>query len=238
MPAFEGNSFTNALQIKKRPASILKIQRGFHPITAPPLTRAVKAQATLLSRPIEWARGACCLMILLSCAFNTAAAETSSKEDSVRAAFLYRLAFFVTWPDDSFANAQAPINLCVAASTSKQMVRLLIAATAKPIANQRQLTVRVVSDNDSSSGGRLGASVGCHMLFGDAFPNVGTNSAQGQTLLVVSSLAALNQGGHLALVREQLTAGDARLVFYAKRERIANAAFKLSSKLMQLVRFQ
>ena len=156
----------------------------------------------------------------------------------MRAAFLYRLAFFVTWPDTSFANAQAPITLCVAASTSKKMVRLLTAATAKPIANQRQLTVRVVPDSDASAGGMPGASAGCHMLFGDSFANVEHDSANGQTLLVVSTLAALNQGGHLALVREQRTAGDARLVFYAKRERIADASFKLSSKLMQLVRFQ
>jgi len=179
----------------------------------------------------------CCVMVLLSCAVNNAAAQSPSKEDSVRAAFLYRLAFFVTWPDASFANAQAPINLCVAASTSKKMVELLMAATTKPVANQRQLMVRVVKDSDSSSGGKLGASVGCHMLFGVSFPKVDEDTVKGQTLLVVSTLAALNQGGHLALVREQRAAGDARLVFYAKRERIADGSFKLSSQLMQLVRF-
>lgn len=199
--------------------------------------RAIKAPANLLSQPMEWVRNACHVMILLSCAFNTAA-QSPSKEDSVRAAFLYRLAFFVTWPDTAFANAQAPITLCVATSTSKQMVRLLLTATTKQIANQRQLTVRVVPDEDASSGGKLGTSVGCHMLFGAAFPNVDPEAAKGQTLLVVSSLAALNQGGHLALVREQRTAGNARLVFYAKRERITDTSFKLSSKLMQLVRFQ
>lgn len=175
-------------------------------------------------------------MFLLSFAFNTAAAQSQSKEDSVRAAFLYRLAFFVTWPEASFANVQAPITLCLAASTSKEIVRLLRAATTKPIANQRQLTVRVVPDSDSSSGGRLGASVGCHLLFGVAFPNV-DNASKGQALLVVSTLTALKQGGHLALVREQRTADDARLVFYARRERIVEGSFKLSSKLMQLVRF-
>ncbi len=197
---------------------------------------AVKACVTLLTRPVKWARSACFLVFLLSFVFNTAAAQSASKEDSVRAAFLYRLAFFVTWPEDSFANAQAPITLCVAASSSKEMVRLLIAATTKPIANQRQLSVRVVPDSDSSSGGKLGASAGCHLLFGVAFPNV-DHASKGQTLLVVSTLSALKQGGHLALVREQRTAGDARLVFYAKRERIVEASFKLSSKLMQLVRF-
>jgi hypothetical protein len=197
---------------------------------------AVTAFVTLLTRPVEWARSACCLVFLLSFAFNTTAAQSPSKEDSVRAAFLYRLAFFVTWPEASFANAQAPITLCVAASTSKEMVRLLISATTKPIANQRQLRVRVVPDSDSSSGGRLGASVGCHLLFGVAFPNV-DKAGKGQSLLVVSTLTALKQGGHLALVREQRTAGDARLVFYAKRERIEEGSFKLSSKLLQLVRF-
>ncbi len=197
---------------------------------------AVKASITLLTRPVAWARSACCLAVLLSFACNTAAAQSVSKEDSVRSAFLYRLAFFVTWPEASFANAQAPITLCVAASTSKEMVRLLIAATTKPIANQRQLTVRVVPDGDSSSGGKLGASAGCHLLFGVAFLNV-DSANKGQTLLIVSTLTALKQGGHLALVREQRTAGDARLVFYAKRERIVQGSFKLSSKLMQLVRF-
>lgn len=177
-------------------------------------------------------------MILIAAVCNTAAAQSPSKEDSVRAAFLYRLALFVTWPDSSFANAKAPITLCLAADTSPQMVSLLTAATTKPIANQRQLMVRVVPDDDASSGGKMGASVGCHMLFSGAFPTIDPASTKGQTLLVVSSLAALKQGGHLALVREQRTVGDARLVFYAKRERIMDASFKLSSKLMQLVRFQ
>ncbi|HEV7767112.1 MAG TPA: YfiR family protein [Thermoanaerobaculia bacterium] len=64
-----------------------------------PLTRAAR-----LTRPI--------VLALLFAAFPAHAADRSL-EYAVKATFLYKLAFFVEWPQGSFEHESSPFNLCV-----------------------------------------------------------------------------------------------------------------------------
>lgn len=47
-------------------------------------------------------------------AFTPAAAPADVSASSVKAAYLYKIAAFVTWPPVSFATASAPFRICVA----------------------------------------------------------------------------------------------------------------------------
>lgn len=162
-----------------------------------------------------------------------AAAQTASavdREAKLRAAFLYRLAFFVEWPASRFASAQSPIVLCIAPDTGADLVRELSAlgkrsATGDASAS-RTLQVRALAAAQDSSA--------CHLLYGNQLaPSIPSK----EMLMVVGTLDALKQSGGLALVREQRAEGDARLVFFAHKQRLQDASIKLSSKLLQLVRF-
>lgn len=163
---------------------------------------------------------AACLLLLAA----PASAETD-KEAAVRAAFLYRLAFFVAWPEQRFRDQDSPIRLCLADGVGVRLRSELDAAARQRQVQQRPL--RVLSYE---------AGVDCELLYvsGVAPP---AEVADAATLIVVDSTDALRRFGQLALVRESTPGGEVRLVFRGHRERIGAAAFSLSSKLLSLVRF-
>lgn len=154
------------------------------------------------------------------------AAAEAEKESTVRAAFLYRLAFFVSWPEQRFADARTPIRFCL-----EQAVPKRLRAELKGAAKQRQVNQRPLVVQDWSGG-----SEGCDVLYLSGSQAAPPNMDSG-TLVVVDSSETLRDVGQLALVRESGSGGETRLVFHGHRSRIAEAGYTLSSKLLSLVRF-
>ncbi len=163
------------------------------------------------------------LVLLLSAAAAAAAAD-SDREAAVRAAFLYRLAFFVNWPDPQFAPADQPLRFCILGDD--------VATVAERLASQT--SGRRVHGREINVAGALQAD--CHIVYLQGEPDPAL-AFPPQALLVVDSLAALRQRGALALVSEPQPGGEVRLAFVSLRERLHNTPFNLSAKLLQLVRF-
>lgn len=152
----------------------------------------------------------------------------SEKEATVRAAFLYRLAFFVNWDDSSFARADSPLRFCVVAEPASQVAPLLSEHTA-----ERKVGPRAIEVEQRQRGASFD---GCHLLYLEHAADAPREHAPGQ-LVVVDSLDGLQHGAALALVAEADSGQQKRLGFVAHRDRLPNRGVTLSARLLQLVRF-
>jgi hypothetical protein len=202
------------------------------------MTAANPKRSTAYSRPFEepsarvlraLRRSVSICLLLCGAVLPATAADEAEQEAAVRAAFLYRLAFYITWPDAAFADAAGPIRICLASDTGTHLARAFAAQAPKLMVNARPLEVAALKSGDSAHA--------CHIVYLGGGDEAAIAAAQGHALVVVDSLPRLDAAGQLALVREVDKRGDARLVFYARKERLEHAEFSVSYKLMQLVRF-
>lgn len=169
------------------------------------------------------------LGLALASAPGPAVAETlGEKEVAVRAAFLFRLAFFVNWPDSAFGSASAPLVFCLTDGTTPQLRTLLATQTVQRSVRGRKIEVRQLAAATTTSE--------CHLVYSDAgtAPPLGPQSAN--TLAVVDTLDGLAKAGTVALVREEHD-GNTKLQFYVHRERLRELSVSLNAQLMQLARF-
>lgn len=175
-------------------------------------------------RQRRWVHALCALAGLLLSVAALAAPADSDREAAVRAAFLYRLAFFVNWPDPQFAPADQPLRFCILGIDAATVAERLSSQTRGRSVHGREIHVESALQPN------------CHIVYlqGEADPAA---SFPPQALLVVDSLAALRQRGALALISEPQPGGEVRLAFVSLRERLHNTPFNLSAKLLQLVRF-
>jgi len=164
----------------------------------------------------------------------SARAEPSidEKEAAVRAAFLYRLAFFVSWSDQAFENAESPIRFCVLAERDSRVGALLRTQAGTRKVNDRPIEVEQIRS------ATLPPS--CHIVYmedTERNPEPVAEASPHQ-VMVGDSVKALGSGATLALVPEVGGRGELRLGFVSRRERVQSAGFQLSAKLLQLVRFE
>lgn len=157
-----------------------------------------------------------------------AAATATEKEVAVRAAFLFRLAFFVTWPESAFEGAAAPLTFCLSANTTPGLREILATQTAQRSVNGRGFRVLQLES------GAL--SAGCHLIYSEAGSQQMSDVPAANALTVVDTLDGLAKSGALALVREEQD-GSAKLQFYVYRKRLQEQRVTLSAQLLQLVRF-
>ena len=148
------------------------------------------------------------------------------KESALRAAFLYRLAFFIKWPESELP-AGNTLAFCVIGDENSPVGRLLAEQAGERKVLNRPVEVRSVKPDDSLQG--------CHIAYAEQAPKAALPT---KTLLVVDSLQQLSRVGALALVRQTQPGGEIRLAFVGRRERLAAAPFQVSAKLLQLVRFE
>lgn len=143
--------------------------------------------------------------------------------DEVKAAYLYKFASFVEWPDGAFASADAPIVFGVvgAEAVYAELVRLLAGRTAQG----RPLAARRVAPGDLLDG--------LHVLFigtGVAPPAAWLQRAQNRPLLVVTDRTlGLDAGAALNFVLAQ-----DRLRFEASLPAIDRSGLRVSSRLLAL----
>jgi hypothetical protein len=100
-------------------------------------------------------------LLMLFCllfAGRMAGAEPVAKEYQVKAAFLYNFANFVIWPATAFADAEAPLTICVTGTSPFGNALEELTANVKVMDN-RSLQVRLV-ETDNAAG-----LVVCHILF-------------------------------------------------------------------------
>ncbi len=170
-----------------------------------------------------WASAASTLLLVCSLAVHA----DSERETTVRAAFLFRLAFFVEWTPDAFPEPASPLRLCIGhGAFADELARTLFEQTRGRTVQGRALDIHGLARGEAAGG--------CHIVYlAD-----GTDAIAGSdySLVVVESLPQLEHEGALALVREH-GGNEARLVFYGVRDRLEQGQFTVSSKLLQLLRF-
>lgn len=155
--------------------------------------------------------------------------QMSEKEAAVRAAFLYRLAFFVNWEDTTFATADSPLRFCVVGDPPSPVAPLLRSHT-----RERSVGDRPIEVEQHASGTTVEA---CHLIYLEREASVAAEQTPGK-LVVVDSLEGLQRGGTLALLAEEDDGEQKRLGFVSRREHVNRSGVGLNARLLQLVRFQ
>ena len=141
-------------------------------------------------------------------------------EYAVKANYLVRFAAFVEWPPRAFANAQAPVVICVAGHDP--FGATLARAARGQTAYGRPLTVRRPATRE--------AMAGCHILYAGAGAEtlVSTTMDQAGLLLVTDSAVAPERGMiHFAL-------SDARVRFHIDQQAATRSGLVISSRLLNL----
>lgn len=190
-----------------------------HRLLPPPSRRRIRACAGV---------AALLLGLLASPSGRTAETSPADKEAAVRAAFLYRLAFFVTWDPSAFPASDSPIRFCILSDKPSRVAALL-----RGQAGNRRVNERGIAVEQRSGGAEL---ADCHIVYREGVKSAPAGAGATQ-LVVVDSLDALASGGTLALVPEQGPGGEQRLGFVSRRDRLPTSGVSLSAKLLQLVRF-
>jgi hypothetical protein len=182
--------------------------------------------AALRTRLRSVVKPACALLLSASCALSTAAdaPNTSVAEHDVKAAILYRVAKFIEWPDDSFANDTAPFVVCVAGDTKS--LAAFDALSGRTIDN-RSIAVRRVT-------GDMIDLRACHAAFFASDSNADVDYAlvklRGLPVLTVGEAEEFaRRGGMLALVTR-----DRRVTFAINLNASRRARLNVSSQFLQL----
>jgi hypothetical protein len=157
------------------------------------------------------------------------AASMADKEAAVRAAFLYRLAFFVNWDPASFADPDSPLRFCVVGDAGSRVAPLLREHTRGRSVGERRVEVE-----QHAPGAALAQ---CHLVYLERDARYAEDSAAGK-LIVVDSLDGLQHGGTLALLAETEGTQEKRLGFVSRRDNLARSGVSLNARLLQLVRFE
>lgn len=142
----------------------------------------------------------------------------SDLEYAVKANYLVRFAAFVDWPPRAFANAQAPVVICVAGRDP--FGATLDRAARGQTAYGRPLTVRRPATRE--------AMAGCHILYAGAGAETPATTDQAGLLVVTDSAMAPERGIiHFAL-------RDARVRFHIDQQAATRSGLVISSRLLNL----
>jgi hypothetical protein len=153
------------------------------------------------------------------------AGASASREYRIKAAFLYNFAKFTVWPVEAFADAKAPLRLCVLGDDSFDGA--LTALEGRTVKN------RPIAASRPTSAQSLGQ---CHLLFVGASEakSLGTilESLRGMPVLVVGDTPHFARSGGII----RLETVDNRVRFEINVEAAQHAKLKLDSRLLRLGR--
>lgn len=179
----------------------------------------------LLTRRFHgWACRAVGAALVVSATGGAAGADT--REDAIKAAFLYNFTKFIDWPGTAFSDAAAPFTVCVVASETFR--RHVEAIMDREQIRGRPIRVAVpLSDDDLRR---------CHLLYFGA-----DESARARKLLpAVRQLPVLTVGegdrflDHGGLIAFALV--DDRVRFDISKRAANEAGLTVSSKLLRVAR--
>ncbi len=163
------------------------------------------------------------LAVMLS-AFAAAASQSRAQtsEDQVKATFLYRFVSFVSWPEGVFADAQAPIRICVLGAAPFADV-LTRTTTGQRVAG-RAFEIRRISE--------LEAVTECHAVYavGDRADAV-LKATHGAPILTVTD-GALGNSVTRGIVH--FVTVDDRVRFHIDDARAAESRLLIDPRLLSL----
>lgn len=170
-------------------------------------------------------RAAACVLALTSSALisNCAAAEPAL-EYQVKAAFLLNFTKFIEWPPSAFANAQAPLEICILGKDP--FGHVLDDVVQGEVVNGRKIQVRRIAEPP--------ALQTCQVLFVDpALKDLrGILASLAPMVLTVSDGERFtSEGGMIGLVVD-----NRRVRFDINRTAADNGSLKLSSRLLSVAR--
>ncbi len=153
------------------------------------------------------------------------AKASASREHRIKAAFLYNFAKFTVWPTAAFADAKAPLRLCVLGDDTFHGA--LAALESKTVKNRPIVTSRPASTE---------ALGNCHLLFvsTSAGKRLGTilESLRGRPVLAVGDAPRFARSGGTI----RLETVDNKVRFEINVGAAQHAKLKLDSRLLRLGR--
>ncbi len=154
-----------------------------------------------------------------------AAKASASREYRIKAAFLYNVAKFTVWPAAAFADAKAPLRLCVLGEDPFHGA--LAALEGRTVKNRAIVASRLASTDSPEK---------CHLLFVSASEGkrVGTilESLRGMPVLAVGDTPRFARSGGII----RLETVENRVRFEINVEAAHHAKLKLDSRLLRLGR--
>ena len=164
------------------------------------------------------------LLAMASLQGPAGSSQAGYRVEQVHAAFLYNLARFVSWPENSFQGPQAPLSICFLGTTS--VLDLLHQAAAGEQVRGRPLATRQLDSLEGVNG--------CHMLFfTPRSARLHADRLQGlqqRPILLISPLSRFAEsGGMLALVER-----ERRIHPVINLRAVNRAGIVISSKLLRL----
>lgn len=158
------------------------------------------------------------------CGMASAAHAQQAAEATVKAAFLYKFAGYVEWPDSALAPSDAPFTIGIigADEVAAELERLVPGRTVM----NRRIAVRRLKESD--------AVKGVHLLFigRDSNPRVMMRAAQQQgTLTVTETERGLEMGSSINFVNV-----DDRVGFEVSLDAAEKSGLRISSRMLAVAR--
>jgi hypothetical protein len=171
--------------------------------------------------PVPLRRG-CCLLLLQFALLACAHAEGTLLERQVKAAYLYKFAGFVEWPEGSFARPDSPLVIGVmAADALAEQLEQIVAGHA---VNGHPLLVKKLRKGE--------ALVNIHMLFLGALDKAALQevmaASRDQPLLTVSDSQEVYAMGCII----NFVVADERLRFEVALRPAAGARLRISARML------
>ncbi|NNE84227.1 MAG: YfiR family protein [Alphaproteobacteria bacterium] len=193
---------------------------------APILKRLVfvtLAVLVIILSSISTARADSVIPVAVAPSTDEAARERVSREYLIKAAILYNLAKFATWPETAFTGADAPVRLCV---LGRDPFGAALQSLRGKRVGQRQLAITMSTDVDNAPA--------CHILFvsGSEEPHLGEilDTVSRLPILTVADFEHFATAGGII----GLTEVEDRSRLEVNVDAAGLAGVRLSSKLLRL----
>lgn len=147
-------------------------------------------------------------------------AQAQTSQEEVKATFVYRFASFVGWPPSAFANAEAPIRICVLGANP--FARVLQRAVVGQRAGARAFDVRQIETTTE-----LGA---CHAVYVTGERTEATlRAARGTPVITIT-----DSGGERGMIHFVLV--DDRVRFHIDDASASESRLTIDPRLLNLAR--
>ena len=175
-----------------------------------------------IPRRASWIALCVCLSLWLSLPFGAARADGNPLERQVKAAYLYKFAGFVEWPEGSFARPDAPLQIGVAGNDAlAEQVEQMVAGRG---INGHPIVVRKLHRGESLAG--------LHILFVGALERGAAAellaAARGQSLLTVTDSDDVAALGSMV----NFVVADDRLRFQVALKAVAASRLRISARML------
>ena len=155
-------------------------------------------------------------LVALLIPVGDAAAEQVATDDRLKAAYIFNIAKFVSWNDEPRS-----VRLCI--DTESTIGGTAKSLDGRDLGDGRSMSILHRTENLDD----------CHMYFGKRLPGggTGTRPLNPQVVSVADHMGALRDGFVI-----QLFVMDGRLRFTIDGQKLTDAPFRISSKLLRLAR--